>query len=1151
MSEYSDVRKALIKHFGKEWWMETLKWLKETLNYPHYKEPPDDQLDDFHPIFRQYIKTIFDISNEASASNRLVAFSRMNALKHMRPSLLPQYWGIFCPVFRSRSIGNFGLVNMITEDKMFSRAFYNMPYPLKQKVKRTVISCYGITKHGRKLEDWEQYPRGGVFLVKPDPDPNFDKLSKYVDYSYVTLNWRFPKNYDEFIKTLDGSVLISKSAAKKLRYRKIGYALINNPAKEISEKKLFFITTGKPKEGIEVEYQQPLSDLDTELAQASSVAGKITEVICVNPNTRNPKHRIWFLKIEDERDVEIGCKIESVNGLKHTVADYTKDKEPTIVINPDAFKDRGIYWEVKDTGKIHCYPTIPGKDGNISTRDIRISRTLVQGIFCYPPKVQKQLINAIFNEKTLTFPFPNNILKILENMEKINPDKLYDKYPVFHNFFYYSRVKKIGDKYYLYVEPTQTLRAWRKLYEVKDYNKLAPFYQKALDHFVNLIVKQILVFDTEKKCKIKIEGHIRIILFHSKPEINKIIIGEKLWEKLGKPPYVLFAKEPVTRDLSIRCLEVEVKKDIPEWVCYIHPYLALDHEKDELHTKIDCQPSYAPLLIREDGHTKWTTFKELWDNYSTNPCFDGEKWIAPTKKVIEVRTSNGWQRINFLIKKIAKYDLYRVLATEYFSECSGEHRFIVNNEKIKPHDMLGKDFDINIPEFKELLDLDKDVAWFFGFFAAEGCALPNKHFKIANKNIDFIERCIIAIEKLGYDYTLRKYNDIFVLYIKPTRLAKEYRKLFYVDKNKKLPDIIFYTTKQTLEAVLSGLIDGDGHIYPTGSITYTTKSSILAQQVIYIMKKLGYNYYISIRKDNPNIIQITTTPTNGNYDNPSKGYPDEIRKTAIELYTKGFTQREIADKLNVCQSTVSRWINCGIERKNGVKFCKNRHMVKRLQKLQNEDYVYSLSTPTGDYYDVFILHSNTDGDLAILIPLYEKIPGAMYKKKKRKYNKLWKKFKNATLDNIKHFDGYKSLEEFVIDVYEYNRRESLEQLIMQTFGGIKNRAMFTDLIKDYKKWKEFVLTWDLELRGFQADKLNPELKDAPISKLNEYYEKILHEGLTVKLPDYIEEYKRYRELENVTFKNRHDIRKVLKSLKKSKHPVMKLIYHIYKTLKVI
>lgn len=780
------IRKDLIEYFGKDWWMEVLDWLKENVDFPNTYPLPEHMADDFHEVFRNKVCSIFKITNETSAANRLTAYSRMKLLKHMRPSLLPHYAGILCPVFRSRSINNFGLVSMKVErGDIFSRAFYNLPFPFDQKAKRTVISCYGIAKHGRKIDDAAKYPDGGVFLLNPDKDEQYEKFAKYTDYAYVTLNWRFPKNYDEFIKTLDGSVLISKSAAKKLRYKKIAYAIIANPAKEISEKLFGIVSKKIPKEGVRIEYQQQLTDEDSDLSRLSSAVGEIKEVKLLTPQVEEPERRVWWIRIEDERDAEIGCKLESPCGLKHTISGYTDDKEPTIVINPDTFKDRAIWREIKETGHIHCYPTIPGMDGNISTRNIRISRTLVQGIFCYPPKVREELIKAVFNKKNLVFPFPSNILNILEKMPKVDVDKLAKKYPEFSNYLFYTRRKEVKGQEYFYVEPTRLYRAWKKLNKVKDYNKLTRFEKESIDNFVRQIVKSLLLFDSEKKCKIKIRGYIRIILFHSSPDINEIQIGRSLWKQLGEPEYVLFAKEPVTRDLSIRCLRVRVKSDeeCPPWVCRIHPFLAMDHENptpETFHSKIDC-----------------------------------------------------------------------------------------------------------------------------------------------------------------------------------------------------------------------------------------------------------------------------------------------------------------------------------------------------------------------------------DGDLAILIPLEKPIEGAMYPPSLRKYNKLWNENKNVTLDTVKHFDGYKDLMDFLINIYEYNRRESIEQLIMQTFGGLKNRAMFTDIIKDHEKWKDFVMKWDLELQGFQAEKFNPELKDATPKELNEFYEKMLSEALRTTLPDYIEEYKKLRELENITYPEIKKVREILQSLKKSDHPVIKLMSEIYETLGII
>jgi len=779
------LRKELIKYYGRDWWIKTKKWLEENVDYPNVKDVPITIADDFHPVFRPLIKSVFDLKNEDAAKNRLIGWSRRDELLNMRVSLLPHYFGILCPVFRSRAVGNFGLISMETEKgDIFSRAFYNLPYPFKQKVKRTIIGCYGLAKHGKKIEDLKEYPAGGVFLLNPDRDEKYESLSKYCDYAYITLNWRFPKTYDEFIKTLDGSVLISLSAAEKGKYKRISYAIIRSPNPEISEKILGIWTKKIPKKGAWIDYHEPLTDIGDESILLSSSSGYISEVELLTPNIEDPERRVWKLTIEDDRAIEIGCKLESPNGLKHTVAGYTRDKEPTIVINPMHFKDRGIWYEIKDTGKIHCYPSLPGIDGNVSTRNIRISRTFVQGLFCYSDKAREVILSRLFEEERFRFPYPRNILEILRKLEKVDPDKLMKKYPEFENHFFYSRTKKVGDKIYRYTEPTPIYRALKKLRNVKKYENLPPYYQAAIDDFVNKMLERTMIMDPNKRCQIKFEGLMRIILWHSHKDVNVIKIGPELHKMLGEPEYVLWAKEPITRKESIRCMRVKIEQGLPKWCIRIHPYIGMDYETDEFHTKVD-----------------------------------------------------------------------------------------------------------------------------------------------------------------------------------------------------------------------------------------------------------------------------------------------------------------------------------------------------------------------------------TDGDLGIVIPLTEPIEEAMYfdtfGEKKVKFSNLWKMWKDVTIDTVKHFEPYTDMFRFLTDVYEYNRRESLEQLCVQTFGGIKNRAMFTELINDHKTWTEFMNEWDIEFQLFQAEKINPELKEATPKQFNDFLNKMLKKAMGAKLPPYDPYYEEYRRLPELGYKNVDEAEKILKSLKKSKHKVLRLCHRIYTHLGII
>ena|GEM_PF-2617441 len=1119
-ADRKELRKELIEYFGKDWWMEVLEWLKENVNYPKTQDIPEDMKVDFHPVFRNLVRSIFRISNREAAGNRLVAYSRMDLLKNMRPSLLPHYLGILCPVFRSRSIGHFGLVSMkVEKGDIFSRAFYNLPFPFDQKVKRTVISCYGIAKHGRRAEDLEHYPNGGVFLLNPDKDEKYEKFAKYTDYSYVTLNWRFPKNYDEFIKTLDGSVLVSKSAARKLRYKRIGYAIITNPAKEISEKLLGIVSKKIPKKGVKVEYQQELTDYESELARLSSVVGYITDVKLLTPQVKEPERRVWWIKIEEDRDAEIGCKVESPQGIKHVIAGYTDDEEPTIVINPDTFKDRAIWTEVKKTGKIHCYPTIPGMDGNISTRNIRISRTLVQGIFCYPPKVRDQIIEAIFNKKNLVFPFPENILKILENMPRIDPEKLVKRYPVFWNYLYYTRRKKVGDQVYYYVEPTRLFRAWKRLNQLKDYKKLSLYEKRVINEFIRNIVRNILLFDSKKKCKIKIRGFIRIILFHSDPDVDKIIIGRKLWKDLGTPEYVLFAKEPITRDTSIRCLRVEVRDKVPPWVVYVHPYLAMDHEDpspEKFFTKMDSFHKDTPIMVRDSRRNihiiKISDLLPEPEGEEDRRIVDG----------LEIFTARGWYPIKYVIAH--KTDKKKILlrTTKGFACVTDNHEFIIRDNLIEAKNLReGDELEIVEPELPEQNTIPEDLAYVYGVFMGDGNALvykkngkngryPAGHVRISNTDRDILERCVEILKKYGYPAKIYRQkitrNGKDELYIEITQSyaeSKKWREMFYThDGEKKIPPEILMGNRKIKRAFIRGLIDSDGHRYENGIIDISTTSQVAVWGIQLILKSLGYKVSISPDKRKSGncygkkwLWKVRTVLTDRRKD------PSRIAEIIYDEFDK-------------------------------------------------DEYVYDVAVDSGEIVTWNIRARRSDGDLAIIIPLEKPIEGAMHKVR-RKYTKLWNEAKNVTIDTVKHFNRYKNLKDFLVDVYEYNRRESLELLIMQTFGGIKNRAMFTDLIKDWKKWREFVMYWDLELKGFQAEKFNPELRDAPLSKLNEFYTQMLKEGLTAKLPDYVEEYKELRNLEQITFPQVREIRKTLEKLENSDHPVIKLMGRIYRILGII
>lgn len=580
------VKESLKKKYDEEWWEEVEKWLGENFGYPKVYPIPENMKVEYHPVFRELLVSMFPFTQETGGTKKLVGHSRSKLLDYRR--IFPHYLGITDPVFSSRARNNFGLVQMIVEQgDIFSRAYYNIPFPNRQKLKRLVMETYGITKNGRRYEDLEHYPKGGVFLVNPEEDPEFDKLTKYRDYYYVPLKVRFPKNYREWLLTIDGSVLISRSAAEKLKYAHRRYAIVRNPAPSIAKKFLIFKKQGI-QEGAHVKFQEPLSLAKFEegelLIATSPVDGYVVEIENLSPRIKDPKRVIWRVTLEDVRPAEIGAKIESATGIKNTIAGYVDDKDPVIVINPEMFDDRSLYFEVKKTGKAHVFISLPGKDGNISTKGARISNTLIHGVFSYPEKVRKKIIKELFKPSNLVFPFPRNIIKKLKKLDITEMDE-------FFPYLYYVRVMRRDDKTYFNEQETQLKRAIEE-YRKRGWENLPRFYRNAINNFIKLMTRKLLLGDREKKTAIRLKALQRIILWHDNPDTDKIMMGRELIDMLGNPEYVLLYKEPVSRQESIRCLKVEHDPTLdghPQAI-RIHPYLGKDYglnAKTSLRTKVD------------------------------------------------------------------------------------------------------------------------------------------------------------------------------------------------------------------------------------------------------------------------------------------------------------------------------------------------------------------------------------------------------------------------------------------------------------------------------------------------------------------------------------------------------------------------------------
>jgi len=177
----------------------------------------------------------------------------------------------------------------------------------------------------------------------------------------------------------------------------------------------------------------------------------------------------------------------------------------------------------------------------------------------------------------------------------------------------------------------------------------------------------------------------------------------------------------------------------------------------------------------------------------------------------------------------------------------------------------------NFPKLPGVTRVNADVAWFYGFFIAEGSIVKRKNkdqfrMKISNKNLDLIKRCQrIILENFGLSCSLdTEKNGMFSLRVKEedylfgahrsqvTKLANCLKGEIYTHNGfKRIPRIILNSTKETCIEFLRGFNQGDGLVAPSYSPKrefrqFTTESPSLCLGLCYLIHRaLGLKYTLS------------------------------------------------------------------------------------------------------------------------------------------------------------------------------------------------------------------------------------------------------------------------------------------------------------------
>jgi len=166
-----------------------------------------------------------------------------------------------------------------------------------------------------------------------------------------------------------------------------------------------------------------------------------------------------------------------------------------------------------------------------------------------------------------------------------------------------------------------------------------------------------------------------------------------------------------------------------------------------------------------------------------------------------------------------------------------------------------------------LLKVEPKLAFLIGLYAAEGCVTRDRQSLRTYISLNRNERELIdtakevldsySLQYIEYDEKKSKTHQI--------RVSGEIWGNFIremtggASDKAKLPEfLVLWHNAKVRKALLSGVLNGDGSISRKGSVEFYTRSRVLQQQVIYLLRSLGLTPTLNTSRDPP-MIRIAGT----------------------------------------------------------------------------------------------------------------------------------------------------------------------------------------------------------------------------------------------------------------------------------------------------
>lgn len=301
----------------------------------------------------------------------------------------------------------------------------------------------------------------------------------------------------------------------------------------------------------------------------------------------------------------------------------------------------------------------------------------------------------------------------------------------------------------------------------------------------------------------------------------------------------------------------------------------------------------TPILLCYPGGI--ITYRTIDNIYSFPEESKDKQCMDISKCDIKVWSDKGWTLLKKVIRHKTEKKMYRILTHTGLVDATEDHSLLLlDGKEVKPSEVkVGTKLSHNnLPIKESTITVDAEEAWVWGLFYAEGSCgtyiYTDKNGKTQKKStwainnqdhgpLDKAKEILNRVEpdfKFVIDNCMESSNidKLTPRGSNHEKLVAKYREMFYHNKYKKVPDIMFQADCKARAAFMAGYYVGDG-CKTDSSLRFDNKGKIGAAGLYYLAASIGFKVALQIRSDKEEIIRCNLSK-----QQKQRKHPEAIKK---------------------------------------------------------------------------------------------------------------------------------------------------------------------------------------------------------------------------------------------------------------------------------